>query len=219
MRFRPATATATDPRAGLVRLTMLVTVAVLLADVASKNWALTAVGTGYVDLGLIALTVVQNDGLAFSVGAEALSRATVLALRLAALVALLLLAWRVGPDCVRCAVGFALVLGGGLGNASDLLFRDGAVVDFINTTPLTRALMGSATADGLVLNLADVWILVGLAMLYPLFRVVGLAAQRRFREVERRWLGLEHPESSAERAVGGQPLGRAAHRGCGRAHS
>jgi lipoprotein signal peptidase len=190
------TATVTDSRAGLLRLTMLVTVAVLLADVASKNWAVAAVGTGYVDLGLIALTVVQNDGLAFSVGAGMLSYATVFALRLGVLAALLILALRFAPDSLRFAIGFALVLGGGLGNASDVVFRDGAVVDFISTTPLIRALGGSTMAEGIVLNLADVWILAGLALLYPLFRALGLAAQRRLRPGQRRVPG--HPGAAAD---------------------
>lgn len=172
-----------DSRAGLVRLGLLVTLAVLLADVASKNWALAVVGTGYVDLGLVALTVVENDGLAFSVGGGLLGPVAVLALRLGALGALLLLAWRFGPGSLRFAVGFALVLGGGAANAADVVFREGAVVDFISTSPITRSLAGS---EGFVLNLADVWILTGLALLYPLFRTLGLAAQRRFQQVERR---------------------------------
>lgn len=181
----------TDSRAGLFRLATLVTLAVLLADVASKTWAVAVVGTGYVDLGLVALTVVENDGLAFSTGAGALDQAVVLTLRLAALAGLLLLAWRFWADSLRCAIGFALVLGGGLGNASDVAFRDGAVVDFISTTPIARALAGSSMAEGFVMNLADLWILAGLFLLYPLFRVLGLAAQRRFRDVEERVLGRD----------------------------
>lgn len=179
--------TPTDTRAGLIRLTMLVTAAVLLADVATKNWALAAVGTGYVDLGLVTLTVVQNEGLAFSVGAGVLSYAAVLGLRLGALAALMVLAWRFGPESLRFAIGFALVLGGGLGNASDVVFRDGAVVDFISTPPVSEALGGTT----FVLNLADVWVLAGLALLYPLFRSLGLAVQRRLKQVEGRILGRE----------------------------
>jgi lipoprotein signal peptidase len=180
-----------DSRVELIRLGLLVTVAVLLADVASKNWALAAVGSGYVDLGLVALTVVENDALAFSIGAGALSPTTVLALRLGALAALLILAWRFGPGSLRYAVGFALVLGGGLGNASDVMLRDGAVVDFISTAPLTRALFGGGSVEGVVLNLADVWVLLGLGLLYPLCRALGVAAQRRLVRFERRFLARE----------------------------
>jgi len=186
----------TDTRMGLFRLTTLVTLAVLLADVASKNWALSAVGGGHVDLGLISLVVVENDGLAFSAGAGALSSATVLALRLGALAVILLLAWRYGPERLRYTVGFALLLGGGLGNATDIVFRNGAVVDFIRMAPIPAAVGGHVVAGGIVLNLADVWILSGLVLLYPLFRGLGLSAQRRMKVVESRMLGLD--EAGAE---------------------
>jgi lipoprotein signal peptidase len=188
MRYQSAT--IADSPAGILRLASLITIAVLLADVASKNWALAAVGTGHVDLGFIVLTVVENEALAFSTGTGVLSGATVLGLRLAALFAILLLAWRFGADSVRYAVGFALVIGGGLGNASDVVFRDGAVVDFISPTAISSALGAPSPAEGLVLNLADVWIFIGLALLYPLFRQFGRAAQQRMEEVEDRVLGL-----------------------------
>lgn len=170
-----------EDRAGLIRLTLLLTLAVLLADVASKNWVLATVGTGYEDLGFVALTVVENEGLAFSFAGGLLDPVSVLALRVTALACLLLLAWRFGPERLRFAVGFALVVGGGTANAADVLFRDGAVVDFISTQPIARALLGS---DGFVMNLADLWILAGLVFLYPLFRDAGLATQRRLRQLE-----------------------------------
>jgi lipoprotein signal peptidase len=172
-----------------MRLAGLLTLAALLADVASKNWALAAMAGGDLDLGLIVLTVVENEGLAFSVGVGLLSTPAVLAIRSAALVGILILAWRFGAKSLRYAVGFALLVGGGLGNASDLVFRNGAVVDFISPTPIASALGADDPAHGLVMNLADVWIFVGLALLYPLFRGFGLTAQERMREVEDRLLG------------------------------
>jgi lipoprotein signal peptidase len=182
---------ATESRRAVFRLAALITIAVLLADIASKNWAIAMVGNGYVDLGLVALTVVHNDGLAFSIGAGLLDYAVVLALRLAGLAGILFLAWRFRPRSLRAAVGVALLVGGGLGNLSDLVFRDGAVVDFISTTPAARALTGNPVMEGIVMNLADVWILAGLALLYPVFRSLGLGTQRRFREAEARVLGRE----------------------------
>jgi lipoprotein signal peptidase len=182
------TATVADTRLGLFRMAGLLALAVLLADIASKNWALAALGSDYIDLGLFALMVVENPGFAFSTGAGALGAATVLTLRLAALVGVLFLGWRFIGDSVRYAVGFALVVGGGLGNASDIVFRDGAVVDFISTQPIP-ALGGSDAMSAIVINLADVWILTGMALLYPLFRRIGRAAQRRFLAIESRVLG------------------------------
>jgi lipoprotein signal peptidase len=179
----------TDSRAELVRLTILVMIAVLLADVASKNWAMAVVGAGQVELGIVVLTVVENDGLAFSAGAGVLTEEAILRLRLAALAGLLILAARFGLASHRFAIGFALVLGGGLGNASDIVFRDGAVVDFISTTPVARAVAGSRTAEGVVMNLADIGIFAGLAMVYPVFRMIGVSTQRRFQDVEERLFG------------------------------
>ncbi|NIP78625.1 MAG: hypothetical protein GWM90_05235 [Gemmatimonadetes bacterium] len=180
----------TDSPADLARFSSLITLAVFLTDLATKNWALAMLGSGHAEFGLVALTVIENDGLAFSAGAGSLTPLSVVALRLGALAAVLGLAWRYGSSSLRFAVGFALVLGGGLGNASDTVFRDG-VVDFISTAPLIRAVAGSPTAEGFVMNLADIWILTGLALLYPLFRVLGKAAQRRFMDVESRILGRE----------------------------
>jgi lipoprotein signal peptidase len=184
---------AVDSRAALLRLAVLVTVAVLLADVATKNWALAVVGSGYVDLGLVALTVVENEALAFSVGTGVLAPTTVVALRLGALAALLILAWRFGPASLRFALGFALVIGGGLGNASDVVLRNGAVVDFISTAPLTRGPLSGTSVEGVVMNLADVWVLAGLFLLYPLFRALGVAVQRRLVRFEERILGSGGP--------------------------
>jgi hypothetical protein len=120
---------------------------------------------------------------------------TVVALRLGALAALLILAWPFGPASLRFALGFALVIGGGLGNASDVVLRDGAVVDFISTAPLTRGLLSGTSVEGVVLNLADVWVLAGLFLLYPLFRALGVAVQRRLVRLEERILGCSsiHP--------------------------
>jgi lipoprotein signal peptidase len=188
-----ASVPAVDSRAALLRLAVLVTVAVLLVDVASKNWALAVVGSGYVDLGLVALTVVENEALAFSIGTGVLGPTTVVALRLGALAALLILAWRFGPASLRFALGFALVIGGGLGNASDVVLRNGAVVDFISTAPLTRGLLSGTSVEGVVLNLADVWVLAGLFLLYPLFRALGVAVQRRLVRLEERILGSGGP--------------------------
>jgi lipoprotein signal peptidase len=186
MSYSSRATAAPDARASLLPLAALLTLATLLADVATKDWAVATVGSGYVELGPIALTVVQNPGLAFSIGASTLGEATILGLRLAALACLLLLAWRFGGQRQRYPVGFALVLGGGLGNTSDLLLRDGAVVDFISTAPMAAVLRGSAPAHGVVLNLADLWIFAGLALLYPLFSTLGLRGQARLRDMEDR---------------------------------
>jgi lipoprotein signal peptidase len=169
-------------RAGRRRLTLLVLLAVFMTDVASKSWALAMAGTGFGDTSFIEIALAENTGLAFSTGTGTLTGFQVLAIRLTVLSVLVLVALRFALERLRFALGFGLVLGGGLGNAWDGAGPDGAVVDFISTAPM------SPLEGGVVLNLADLWIITGLALLYPLFRLAGRAAQGRFREVEARLL-------------------------------
>ena len=168
--------------AGRRRLTLLVILAVFMTDVASKSWALAMAGTGFGDTSIIELALAENQGLAFSTGTGTLTWPQILLIRLTVLSALVLVALRFALERLRFALGFGLVLGGGLGNAWDGAAGDGAVIDFISTAPI------SPLEGGIVLNLADVWIFTGLALLYPLFRVAGRAAQRRFQAVEARLL-------------------------------
>lgn len=178
-------------RAGRRRLTLLVLLAVFVTDVASKSWALAMAGTGVGDTGVVEIALTHNEGLAFSTGTGTLTGAQILVIRLAVLSALVLIALRFAFDRLRYALGFGLILGGGLGNAFDGAAGDGAVVDFISTAPISRALGSHPLAGGVVLNLADLWIITGLALLYPLFRIAGRAAQQRFRAVEARLLNRE----------------------------
>jgi hypothetical protein len=71
---------------------------------------------------------------------------------------------------------------------------------------------GSPTAQGVVMNLANVWVVAGLALLYPLFRILGLAVQRRFREVERRLMGGRFEDRSR---AGSRSRTRAPHKTLG----
>jgi lipoprotein signal peptidase len=196
-------------RAGRRRLTLLVLLAVFVTDVASKSWAVAAAGTGIWSTGVLELALAENQGLAFSTGTGTLSGGHVLLIRLAVLSALVLVALRFALDRLRFALGFGLVLGGGLGNAWDGAAGDSAVVDFISTAPISRALGGDPLAGGVVLNLADLWIITGLALLYPLFRIAGRAAQGRFRTIEARVLSLDpdpvdaRPGTSSERLADG----------------
>ncbi|MEJ2502352.1 MAG: signal peptidase II [Gemmatimonadota bacterium] len=196
-------------RAGRRRLILLVLLAVFVTDVASKSWAVAAAGTGIWSTGVLELALAENQGLAFSTGTGTLSGGHVLLIRLAVLSALVLVALRFALDRLRFALGFGLVLGGGLGNAWDGAAGDSAVVDFISTAPISRALGGDPLAGGVVLNLADLWIITGLALLYPLFRIAGRAAQGRFRTIEARVLSLDpdpvdaRPGTSSERLADG----------------
>lgn len=192
-------------RAGRSRLAFLVLLAVFVADVASKSWALAVAGTGVGDTGLFEIALIENEGLAFSTGTGTLTGTQILLIRLTVLSALVLIALRFALDRLRFTLGFGLLLGGGLGNAWDGAAGDGAVVDFISTAPISRALGRGPLEGGVVLNLADVWIITGLALLYPLFRIAGRASQRRFRAVEARLLNREESVASSSGPNHGDP--------------
>jgi lipoprotein signal peptidase len=146
-----------------LRLAVLVAVAAFAADWVSKSWALAL--DAAIPLGALVLEVERNAAFAFSSGAGAVSPWLVMGLRVIVLCALLAGAWRFTRGSRRYAAGFALLFAGGLGNAADIAFRNGAVVDFIGTGALLRV--------PLVFNGADIAILLGLVMLGPVIRQVA----------------------------------------------
>lgn len=105
---------------------------VLLVDQASKQWAVEVLANDPIDVieGLLSLHPIYNSGGAFGVlqGLPGLFTIGTLAI-----VAGILIGVRKLRD-PRWAVPLGIVLGGGLGNAFDRLFRDegGGVVDFID---------------------------------------------------------------------------------------
>jgi lipoprotein signal peptidase len=107
-------------------------------------------------------------------------------MRLLAIAGVIALSIRVGPRNRRLAAGFALLLAGGLGNAADVMFRGGAVVDFIHAGPFHWD--GQPVHAGIVFNAADVTILLALGLLAPLIHEWSLSSQRRIAAWESRWL-------------------------------
>lgn len=179
-----------SPNGGVAmfRLATVVALAAFLLDWATKSWAVATVTGGMIPVGMFALTVVHNDAFAFSSGSGALSAANVLAVRMSMILLVTLLAVRLNTLDRRSAFGFALLIAGGLGNAADVIFRGGAVVDFISTTPITFTVAGEPLDMQFVFNIADVWVFVGIYLLWPLFRRLGIRAQERVAALERRIL-------------------------------
>jgi lipoprotein signal peptidase len=180
------------------RLAVLVALAAFLVDWASKSWALASLDTAR-PLGALVLDVERNTAFAFSSGAGSVEPWMVGGIRLLVILAIVLLAWRLAPRRRRYAAGFALLVAGGSGNAADIVLRDGAVVDFIGTGPMQLYLAGAPLNINFVFNVADVYILLGLALLAPLIRAGALSVQRQIVGWERRVLrraGLEHPTAS-----------------------
>jgi signal peptidase II len=170
----------------VLRFAVLLAAAVFLLDWATKSWALETVEHAAVSLGAITLGVERNGAFAFSAGDGHVPYAVVLAVRLTAVAALLVLFARVGARSRRIAAGFALLIAGGLGNVADLLFRDGEVVDMIHAGPVQVG--GHLVHAGIVFNGADIAILVAIVLLAPLIREVSTAAQRRLQAWETRLL-------------------------------
>lgn len=171
------------------RTALLLMAAAFLMDWASKSWALNVLNDDVVPLGALSLEVARNDAFVLSAGAGAVSPTFVLSVRLLGLLLLLLLLLsRADTLSRRSVIGVSLLVAGGLGNAADLIFRNGAVVDFISTGLLTYRFYGEPVQFGLVFNIADVWVFAGVYLLWPQFREVGLQVRRRLARLERRVL-------------------------------
>lgn len=139
----------------------------LVADQASKVWALSSLDDGHVVpvLGdLLSLRLLRNPGAAFSIGDSFTLIMTLLAVGIT--VAVAVAAWRTASR--RWAISLALLFGGSLGNLYDRFFREpspgrGHVVDFIDYGGL------------FVGNVADIAIVLGaLGLIWLTFRDVGL---------------------------------------------
>jgi signal peptidase II len=147
---------------------LLVTAAIVVAaDQATKSVALRWLSDGPVDLlgEWLTLRLTFNSGGAFGL----LQGQPYLFLVSSLLVAVVILVWARNLEHPGWAVPLGLILGGGLGNVADRLFRpfDGHVVDFVDV--------------GLwpVFNLADSSIVVGVCLLFWLSARSERPAQER----------------------------------------
>lgn len=173
----------------VVRLMILLSLTAFVADWASKTWALGRVGDAIIPLGAVTLGVFRNEGFAFSAGHGEISIAVVAIVRLVAIAGLILLSRKLAPLLSRrSAYGVALVVAGGVGNLSDLLFR-GAVVDFIGAGPFEFGGPGAPLEMHIVFNTADVFILVGVGMMAPCIHRGAKVLQTRLAAWERRMIG------------------------------
>jgi signal peptidase II len=110
--------------------------------------------------GLVRFELAANPGAFLSLGAglpESVRKLAFVAGVPVLLAALLALALRAGLSSPRQLGGLALLAGGGLGNWLDRMLHGGAVVDFVS--------LGIGALRTGIFNLADVWILAGVALL------------------------------------------------------
>lgn len=116
----------------LYRPLLAVCATVVALDQMTKQWALDALADGPIHLvdGVLSLRLTFNSGGAFGVlqGVPEFFLVATLA------VVVLILLWVRRLDDHRWVLPLSLVLGGGLGNVADRIFRDtgGRVVDFVD---------------------------------------------------------------------------------------
>jgi signal peptidase II len=170
----------------VIRFATLVALAVLLLDWATKSWAMETLPHTASSEALPLFQVERNPAFAFSTGDRHFPAAFVLAARLAAVAIVVFLSRKVAVQKRRHAAGFALLLAGGIGNATDLIFRGGAVVDFISAGPFMVRWAGEIVPFAIVFNIADVAILFGILLTAPLIHSWALARQRSLAAWERR---------------------------------
>jgi signal peptidase II len=144
-------------RTGLVAA---VAAAVAVLDALSKQWAVSALADGPIDLfGPVRFALSFNKAAAFGLGG-----AYVPFLALAALVLVLVMVLTgTATERAPAAVALGLIVGGALGNVADRIFRSpgmlrGAVVDFVDVGfwPVFN-LADSAITCGCVLLLVTSW--------------------------------------------------------------
>jgi signal peptidase II len=157
----PAEERSTSGRSPYLGLALVAAVVVALDQIA-KEWALRALSDGPIDAidGILRWRLTFNPGGAFGIfqdHSELFLVATVI------VIALILL-WIRKLDEPRLALPLALIVGGGLGNVADRIFRghDGRVVDFIDLHVWP------------VFNVADMAVVTGvLLILFMSFRSEG----------------------------------------------
>jgi signal peptidase II len=146
----------------LTRLGLLVALAALVADQASKLWLLYVFDLGVRgDIALtpfFALTLVWNTGISYGLFPQdgTAGQWVLFAIKLAAVVMLWI--WLARANSRLIAVALGLIIGGALGNAVDRVAH-GAVVDFA----LFHITTATFQFNWYVFNLADVAIVAGVA--------------------------------------------------------
>ena len=155
----------TRPPGPLSWLGLLVVVATVAIDQLSKQWALGALPEGVViDLvPILSLYRVNNPGIAFSFLAD--FGGLPLIVVTVAITVVVLAFWSTARDGGRlAAIGYALIVGGALGNLVDRVLH-GHVIDFLLLHFGDRTLF--------VFNLADAALTLGPAMLVLVYLVGG----------------------------------------------
>ncbi|QUS41269.1 signal peptidase II [Tardiphaga alba] len=148
---------------------LIVAVATLILDQASKLWLLYGFDLGHRGLVKVLpffdLILAWNTGISYGWFSDSgpMGQVALLAFKVVAVIALTV--WMVRAETRLATIALGLIIGGAIGNAIDRLAY-GAVVDFA----LLHAEIGGKTYNWYVFNLADVAIVAGVAaLLYDSF--------------------------------------------------
>lgn len=157
--------TSEKPDSPLSWLGLGIVVLTLVLDQASKAWAERSLTYGeQIDLlPILSLYRVHNSGIAFSLLADFGSLALIVMI-VAVTTIVLAMWWRTADGGRLAAIGYALIVGGALGNLIDRLAY-GHVVDFLFLHLGPRPLF--------VFNLADAALTLGPALLILVFLLPG----------------------------------------------
>ena len=166
---------------------LAITPVVIVLDLVTKSWALTALGAGRqieILFGYVPLTLAFNRGAAFGLSIGDDPRWFFIAVTLLALVLLVLLLKRAEAGDWLRIVSVSLVIAGALGNLYDRVRWDRGVVDFIGPVDLGVMLWP-------IFNIADMAISCGAVLLAVSF----WSEERRDKALER--AAAESPAVSA----------------------
>ena len=152
-----------------LRSGIIVAIATLLVDQASKLWLLYVLDIGH--RGTVRVTsffdlvLAWNIGISFGLFQNDSQLAQIALMAVKALAVLALAVWMARSRTLLASLALGLIIGGAIGNAIDR-FVYGAVVDFA----LFHVQIGGNTYNWYVFNLADTAIVAGVfALLYDSF--------------------------------------------------
>ena len=183
--------------------------AILIPDVLTKRWALSALGGGRtIELfdGLVPLTLAFNRGGAFGISIGGNSRWVFIPIVLVALALLVLLLHQAGDRDRLRIHSLSLIMAGAVGNLIDRLRWDVGVVDFIG--PIHIPVID---IDWPIFNIADMAITCGAVLLAISFWREERRTRAKERSDERRARERSEREAASEEEAGdASPVGSGA---------
>ena len=162
-------------------LCLVITAAAVLLDQITKLLVVQNIAEGTFAQGLkgvFRLTYIENKGAAFGILSE--HRWIFMVLSVIA-IAILFYLWKEKPQSMLVRLSLGMILGGGIGNMIDRIFR-GAVVDFIDLEFMRFY----------VFNVADSFVCIGCALLI-LYLILS-----EIREGKKKKAAQHHPGSGTE---------------------